>query len=83
MLDYFFHSEGYGGLSWMVKNDNFDSVFKLAKRNFSKEEIAKLTKQMKHDPVKTSEYIYEKGLLDNPKVFDKLTEIVSEDNIKK
>jgi hypothetical protein len=82
-LKYFFESSDYGDLTWMIKYNTFESSFKLAKRNISKEEIARLAEEMKSDPVKASKYIYKRGLLVDPKVFDKLTERVSEDNIRK
>ena len=79
-LKYFFESSDYGNLTWMVKYNTFNSSFKLVRRNISKEEIARIAKEMKSDPVKTSKYIFKKGLLVNPNVYSKLKLLVKSTN---
>ena len=76
LLDYFFNKTTYGDLSWMIKYDAFDSSINLARRNLNKKEILKLKTQMEEDPIETSKYIYERGLLVNPKVLIQINKLV-------
>jgi hypothetical protein len=76
MLEYFFNNGMYGNLSWIVRKDTFTHILKLIGRNISKKEISKLLAEMITEPVKTSKYIYAKGLLVNKKVLEQLVQIV-------
>ena len=83
MLEYFFNDGMYGDLSWIVRKDAFAPNLKLVGRVVSEKEISNLLAEMKTEPVKTSEYIYAKGLLVNKKVLDQLKRIVQESKFEK